>query len=249
MGFLFKAVTTNSASLASLAPILNVVFLGLFAVLLIIVVLSVISGRKKGKKTISRYEPVKPSNLIAQNGTTISAAGSAQGADTKKCVFCGKEIDSKNRFCSYCGKNQVKTYTQVFRRETVNTKEFINTINKWLADNPRIANVKCKMETNTGYGAIVNHYNLEEVKFEFELFNSINQNQYALTELSSLNLYTKSTDALIAEWKKVNPEAKVINTAGGTHSRSKNGSFTPNGVGATNKTQLFVFFKFDRNAY
>lgn len=163
-----------------------------------------------------------------------------------KCIYCGQEIQPGSEYCSHCGKKQVKTYTKIFNRQNMNNEEFINMINTWLASNSRIANVECKMMTNTGYGLLVNQYFLDSVALKFELFRNPNENQYAIAELKRYGLKHTSTRELLDEWKLHNPNAKIIDTAGGTTMRGRSGMELTNGLGANNNAQLFVFFKVPR---
>lgn len=163
-----------------------------------------------------------------------------------QCIYCGKEIQPGSEYCNHCGKKQVRLYTKVFNRKNMQNEEFISMINTWLASNKRIANVKCDMMTNTGYGLLVNQYFLDSVALKFELFSKPNENQYAMVELKRYGLTQTSTRDLLEEWKAHNPTAKVVKTAGGTTMRGKPGMDLVNGLGANNNAQLFVLFKVPR---
>jgi hypothetical protein len=124
--------------------------------------------------------------------------------------------------------------------------QFIEAINQWFAKYPRVANVKGSFKLGNGLGLMVNKYTLDALSIEYELFNTENTNQYAVVALHNTNLIKTSTDQLLAKWKAANPQATVIARNGGTNQRGSTGSLVLGGIGAVNKTQLYVLFKFPR---
>ncbi|MBE6713343.1 MAG: zinc ribbon domain-containing protein [Ruminococcaceae bacterium] len=163
------------------------------------------------------------------------------------CMYCGAEIAEGSTFCSKCGKKQVQIYTQTFRRENLSEEEFIAQINNWFASYPQVANVKGKFLTHQGTGLFVNKYVLDAFSIEYELFSGVNDNQYGVINLSTTGIVKSSTDELLARWLQSNPGAQILAREGGVNQRGQTGSLIlSSGFGAVNKTQLYVFFKFNR---
>ena len=162
------------------------------------------------------------------------------------CKNCGKEINEASAFCPLCGAKQVDIYTKVFTRNGLSEDEFIKNINKWFQLNPKIANVKCKFETDTSIGLLANKYQLNTFTVEYELFEKNNINQYALTKEECYNVVSKKTKDFVEEWKQSHPNVKVVNWQGGTHSRGQTGTFLIGGFGAANRLNVYLFYKFAR---
>lgn len=162
------------------------------------------------------------------------------------CMYCKAEIPEGSTFCPQCGKKQVQIYTRTFRRENMSEDQFIEQINQWFAQYPKIANVKGRFLTNSKFGVMVNKYTLDAFAIEYELFKGDNENQYALVALSTTALIKTPTDTLLNKWKQSNPGAVVLSRDGGVHQCGQRGSLILGGIGAVNKTQLYVFFKFNR---
>lgn len=210
-----------------------------FIVFYIIIFKKIIKDNKSAKQTFIPFQPAIKDN---ENHTAANALPRTEG----KCMYCGKDISPESKFCRHCGKKQVEEYEKVFNRYNMSNAEFIASINSWLANNPKIANVKCEFNIRTGFGLFVNKYLLDSVALKYEMFESNNENQYAIVELKKFGFYQKSSDALLAEWQNNNPNAIVLKRNGGRHSRGDAGHELFWGIGANNNTQLFVFFKFKR---
>ncbi len=183
--------------------------------------------------------------VCGQKVATTTAAAE-QPAETE-CIHCGKSIEADASFCSCCGKKQVKQYRQSFWRDGANEDDFIEKLNEWFASYPAVSNVKCTFELRSGIGIMVNKSVLEAVHIEYELLNGINLYQYAIVQLSHFGLYKKRSSSILEDWKANNPGAIVIATDGATHQRGQTSSLMLGGIGATNKTQLYVMFKFNRH--
>ena len=149
-------------------------------------------------------------------------------------------------FCGACGKKQVTLYQQTFRREKMSEEEFINRINAWFAQYPKVANVKGEFLLKHASGLLVNKYVLDAFAIEYELLSGNNTNQYAVVQLSKFGFVRKETNDLLAAWKQKNPGAIVVARDGGVNQRGDTGSLMLNGFGANNNTQLYVLFKFNR---
>lgn len=163
------------------------------------------------------------------------------------CYKCGTSLPEGCVFCPECGTKQVKVYTQIFNRENEKEDLFIDSINTWLMNNPNLFNAQCDFKTRSGYGMLVNRYFLDAVAIRYELSEKTNENQYALLSLEHFGLIKKSTDQLLEEWIKVNPNTTIVNKIGGVHTRGNAGSNLVNDIGSSNKTQLYLFMKFNRN--
>lgn len=235
----FDNVSSNFFNMAK--PML-IFFIGFIILFIAAIIFNIFLLKKEFKKNQSARTTFVPfsSDRFKENFPT------PEKNNDNKCIYCGKEITPGSEYCSHCGKKQAKTYTKIFNRENMSNEEFINMINTWLASNNRIANVECKMITNTGYGFLVNKYFLDSVALKFEVFKNPNENQYALTSISKFGFKRTSTNEMIEEWKLHNPTAKIVKTAGGTTMRGDEGAELFNGVGARNNAQLFVFFKIPR---
>lgn len=164
----------------------------------------------------------------------------------KNCIYCGHEIPSDHKFCGKCGKEQVKKYTQTFRRINISESEFIEKINRWFASYPNVANVKGEFLLNHSFGMLVNKYTLDALSIEYELFKGENENQYAVVDLTKFGFTRTDSKDLLAQWQSVNPNATIVTYSGGHNARGSSGSLALGGFGATNNTQLYVLFKFNR---
>ncbi len=162
------------------------------------------------------------------------------------CKKCGKEINEGSAFCPLCGAKQVDIYTKVFKRGGMSENDFINSINTWFQQNPKVANVKGKFDTDTSIGLLANKYQLNSFTVEYELFNNDNLNQYALVKEECYNVVSKKTKDYVEDWKKSHPNFKVVNWQGGTHSRGQTGAFLIGGFGAANRLNVYILYKFAR---
>ncbi len=162
------------------------------------------------------------------------------------CMKCGKEILDNDAFCSGCGAKQTPTYKEVFDRNGLSEKDFIENINKWFQWHPRIANVKCYFDMDTAIGLLANKYELNRFVIEYELFENDNKNQYGLVKEESMALMKKNAKEYIEEWKASHPNVTIVKWEGGTHSRGQTASHLLGGFGARNRLNLYIFFKFPR---
>ena len=163
------------------------------------------------------------------------------------CIYCGKEISAGSTFCAHCGKKQTQIYTQTFCREKMSEDQFVDKINEWFAKYPNVANVQGEFLTGSGFGLLVNKHVLNGLAIRYEIMDGVNQYQYGVVNLSCFGLVKTSCDALLAQWKQKNPNAIVIKTAGGVHQRGGTTNLMLGGIGAANKTQLYVLFKIPRS--
>ncbi len=163
------------------------------------------------------------------------------------CKKCGKEIDEKATFCPECGAKQVTTYQEVFVRDGLSEKDFIDNINKWFQWHPKAANISCKFDMDTSVGLLANKYTLNRFVIEYELFENNNENQYGLVKEETLALKKTKTKDFISEWKQTHPNVKVVDWEGGTHSRGQTVSHLLNGLGARNRLNVYILFKFPRS--
>ena len=162
------------------------------------------------------------------------------------CKKCGKEIADNDLFCSGCGTKQVEIYKEVFVRKGISEQDFIGNINKWFQWHPKAANIKCKFDKDTSVGLFANKYELNSFEIEYELYENDNVNQYGLVKEEKLDLVGISVKDYMKEWEKTHPQATVVNWSGGTHSRGPTGSHLLGGVGASNRMNVYILFKFPR---
>lgn len=162
------------------------------------------------------------------------------------CIKCGKELNGGDQFCPACGAKQVNTYKEVFVRNGLSEKDFIDNINKWFQYHPKVANVKCTFGIDTAIGLLANKYQLNQFVIEYELFENNNKNQYGLVKEENLALMKKSTKEFVGAWKESHPNATVVDWTGGTHSRGQVGSHLLGGFGASNRLNVYILFKFPR---
>ncbi|MBQ4037021.1 MAG: zinc ribbon domain-containing protein [Clostridia bacterium] len=163
-----------------------------------------------------------------------------------QCIYCKQELPEGSAFCPSCGKKQVIAYKQTFQRDGMSEKEFIEKINLWFQSYPQVANVKASFELKLRFGLLVNKYKLNSVTIEYEQFSGQNENQYAVEKLSRLALVKLSLDHLLARWQKSNPGATVVSRNGGVNQRGQIGSLLLFGIGAFNRSQLYLLYKFNR---
>ena len=162
------------------------------------------------------------------------------------CKKCGKEIADNSTFCSECGAKQVDIYKEVFVRKGTDEKEFLANINKWFQTHPKAANIKCSLEMDASVGLMANKYTLNQVVLEYELFATDNTNQYAIVKEESYALAKMSTKDYVGKWTEQHPNCKVVTWKGGVHTRGSTGSHLLGGFGATNRMNVYIFFKFPR---
>lgn len=163
------------------------------------------------------------------------------------CIHCKAEIPDGSTFCLHCGKKQVHRYSQVFRRGEMSEDEFIYRINDWFARYPHVANVRGKFFLEHGFGILVNSYVMNALAIEYEVFSGPCDNQYGVAKLDDLDLVHCSPQELLAKWRQANPDVHIVDYRGGSHHRGHMLSFCLNGVGAMNKTQLYVLYKIKRS--
>lgn len=156
-------------------------------------------------------------------------------------------MNDQDLFCPSCGTKQVVIYRRVFTPSRVNEREFIDGINQWFVDNPRVANVKCNFNLKTSMGMFVNKYKLKEFVIEFEVLDGINTYQYGIAKESSTALRAKNPRGLVDKWSKNNPEATVITWSGGTHARGSSSSLAFGGIGACNRMTEYILYKIPRS--
>ena len=163
------------------------------------------------------------------------------------CKKCGREIGENDAFCPGCGEKQVTTYKEVFVRKGISEQDFIANINKWFQWHPKAANITCKFGMDTAIGLLANKYELNQFEIEYELFKNDNENQYGLVKEETIALVAKKTREFVDEWKQSHPNVKVVDWEGGTHSRGTTASHLLGGIGARNRMNVYILFKFPRN--
>ncbi len=162
------------------------------------------------------------------------------------CKKCGKQLADSDLFCSGCGTKQVEIYKEVFVRNNLSEDEFISNINKWFQWHPKAANIKCTFDKDTAVGLLVNKYELNSLTIEYELYENDNTNQYGLVKEEQINLTGISVKDFVSEWEKSHPQVKIVNWSGGTHSRGSTASHMLGGLGARNRMNVYILFKFPR---
>jgi hypothetical protein len=100
---------------------------------------------------------------------------------------------------------------------------------------------------DTAIGLLANKYELNQFVIEYELFEHNNENQYGLVKEESIALMKKSSKEFMGEWKQSHPNVKVVDWEGGTHSRGSTASHLLGGIGARNRMNVYILFKFPRN--
>lgn len=162
------------------------------------------------------------------------------------CKNCGREIGENDTFCPGCGTKQVTVYKEVFVRNGLSEKDFIDNINKWFQWHPKAANIKCKFNMDTAVGLLANKYELNQFVIEYELFEYDNQNQYGLVKEETIALTKTNIREYIGQWQVSHPNVKIVNWEGGTHSRGQTVSHLLGGLGARNRLNVYILFKFPR---
>lgn len=163
------------------------------------------------------------------------------------CKNCGKEIAEGDLFCSQCGTKQVNTYKEVFVRNGLSEQDFIANINKWFQWHPKAGNITCKFDMDTSIGMLANKYTLNRFVIEYELLDGENENQYGLVKEETLDLARRDIKGFVGAWQQARPNVKIVNWQGGTHSRGHVSSLAFGGIGASNRLNVYIFFKFRRN--
>lgn len=162
------------------------------------------------------------------------------------CKNCGKEIGDSDVFCSGCGAKQTPVYKQVFVRNGISEQDFIANINKWFQWHPKAANIRCRFSKDTAIGLLANKYELNQFEIEYELYENDNTMQYGLVKEESIALMSKSINEFVAQWQQTRPNVKIVNWSGGTHSRGHMASHLLGGLGASNRMNVYILFKFPK---
>ena len=163
------------------------------------------------------------------------------------CKKCGKEIGDSAAFCPNCGAKQAATYKEVFNRNGIPEKDFIANINRWFQWHPKAANISCSFDMDTTIGLLANKYALNRFVIEYELFENDNEFIYGLVKEDNTALIHKDTKQYVAQWQQANPNLKVVTWQGGTHSRGQTASLVLGGIGASNRLNVYILFKYSRN--
>ena len=131
-----------------------------------------------------------------------------------------------------------------FKRFSKSETALIREINQWLTAYPQMGNISCDIDVGSSLGFFVNKFTLKSVTFRYDVLPQNNTFQYAFIHLERTGLYRKKTKDVLAAWQANNPHAIVVQTSGGTNMRGSAGSILIGGIGAANRTQLYVFVKF-----
>ena len=165
----------------------------------------------------------------------------------KYCTKCGNELNDNDTVCSKCNTEQSNRHIEVFKRNGLSEKDFIDNINRWFEHHPNVAKVTCTFDANTTIGLATNHYVLNEFTIEYELFKNRNTNQYALVKEEKFGMVQKSVKDFVGQWKEEHPNATVVNYKGSTHTRGHVGSFLLKGLGGVNRTEAYILYRYKRD--
>lgn len=169
---------------------------------------------------------------------------------SKKCLFCGAEIEDSSIYCNNCGKKQSIIYYKRFESDGFGSDDVINRVNRWFYENPCAANVNCKIQLRSGLGLFVNKYVIRSIEFSYELLDSPNKYKYAVEEISNFTIFSglgiRSADELMLNWKKANPSKTLVYYNGGSHSRGQSFNILI-GIGNRQIVQCFALYKVERN--
>ena len=163
-----------------------------------------------------------------------------------KCIRCGREIRDIDRFCSKCGAKQTFEGTRLFHRNRKSEEEFINEINQWIESDRRIAILKCAFRFETDIGLFANKSILNIVGIEYEIMGSENSCGYRLVKEEKYALIRNNMDSFIKKWRQNNPGRVVVAWNAAQHSRGSSSSVFFGGIGACNRLNAFILYKYDR---
>jgi len=156
------------------------------------------------------------------------------------------QIDKSDKFCKNCGTTMATRYVKHFARVRMNEEDFVNNINKWLWENDRLGNIKCKFDYDSSLGFFVNKFKLTGVVLEFEVFDSAIVNVYGIDIIDETSFFSHmDKDELLYEWKQNNSDTEIVSVGGGTHHRGDSFS-AASGIGGTQSGKLYVFYKYRR---
>ena len=134
------------------------------------------------------------------------------------CPNCGsKYVEGKN-FCVECGQTRIKKYTSKLPAEKMYAIDLAEYLRNWLAENPYLYNIKlnCRLDFMPNDFNRIKQVFVREAEVSYSVADNPVNVQYGVEYLyeykASLNVFKQNevtSDYLVEEWKKNNPQYKV----------------------------------------
>ena len=121
---------------------------------------------------------------------------------------------------------------------------FIQAVNQWFEENPRIRVTSCRFQQGRGIGVLTQQDYLNAMTITYTNKSPSGQAQrdgrYCLAALRKMGLMECPAEDLLRQWQEENPTAVILKSTAVLHQRSS--GYAPYGIGANNLTQVYLLF-------
>ncbi len=131
-----------------------------------------------------------------------------------------------------------------FYVNNMDQQQFINYVNNWFYSNIKVS--KLFTSTRTKFGLLTNKSDLSDLTVIYDQGSSYN-NLYGLDYNEKFALMKISMASMVENWKQVNPHLQAVTYTYSYHGRGQSGSLWLNGIGARNRSQLWLIYKVPQN--
>lgn len=154
---------------------------------------------------------------------------------------CGKSDDSEREY-----EKAGNGYVKVFQKKDFpgigagisGNNKFLGYINQWLADNPRVKNVRFEVSSWSNR-LLFQWEDIREVKLFFDISETDIPYQYALTEVEKHAGHILFPERTVKKWRVNNPNAEIIQNSGGYINTVKQTTTSSDGGVGTSVWRVF----------
>ncbi len=133
-----------------------------------------------------------------------------------------------------------------FYVNNMDRQQFINYVNNWFFNNRNIRVSKLFTSTKTKLGILVGKSALSDLTVIYDQSSSYN-NLYGLDYNERFALMKISMESMVEKWKEANPHLQAVSYTYSYHGRGQAESLWLNGIGARNRSQLWLIYKVPQN--